>query len=336
MWIATNVANSAASASSLAVTIPATAQPGDLVLLPFIWSGGSATATVSSSAGSALTAQIAPTPYTVLTVGLWSLICSDADAGSTVTITNIGSARVAGAARVDRGITAVDTVAVTGSSATGTTITAPSVTPGAGNISDQQVIFYGGYDSTAGGTNAIGTPTGFTPRSSVRTIATSGVRNVNLAGADRQLSSAEATGTATTTSSLAISPFGMAVLLIPADAPPTANAGADQDAAPGATVTLAGSGTDPAGQALTYSWSQLSGPAVTLSSATVAQPTFAAPSLVGGATLVFGLVVTDTSGQPSAQDAVTVTVSPAPYLLRREGGAWVRRRLRRRINGVWV
>ena len=91
---------------------------------------------------------------------------------------------------------------------------------------------------------------------------------------------------------------------------PTADAGADQRVAEGASVTLAGSGTDPEGEALTYAWTQDSGATVSLSDDAVASPTFTAPTqLVSDATLVFSLVVTDARGEASSADTVTVTVT---------------------------
>ena len=77
---------------------------------------------------------------------------------------------------------------------------------------------------------------------------------------------------------------------------PTADAGADQaGVAMGATVTLAGSGTDPdAGDALAYVWTQAGGENVALSGASTATASFDAPSgLTEDATLVFTLTVTD-------------------------------------------
>ena len=96
---------------------------------------------------------------------------------------------------------------------------------------------------------------------------------------------------------------------------PTADAGADQTGvAMSATVTLAGSGTDPdAGDTLAYAWTQPGGGSVTLTGAATATATFDAPGgLTEDATLVFALTVTDAGGL-SHQDQVSVTVEgPAP------------------------
>jgi LmbE family N-acetylglucosaminyl deacetylase len=96
---------------------------------------------------------------------------------------------------------------------------------------------------------------------------------------------------------------------------PVANAGSNQTVQPGATVQLNGSGsTDPGGKSLTYQWTQTGGTAVTLSSSTVAQPTFTAPS--SAATLTFQLVVNNGTAS-SSPATVTITVSTgAPNLAR--------------------
>ncbi|MBL6771487.1 MAG: BspA family leucine-rich repeat surface protein [Rhizobiales bacterium] len=92
---------------------------------------------------------------------------------------------------------------------------------------------------------------------------------------------------------------------------PTANAGPDQTVAAGATVTLDGTGSSDAdSNSLTYAWTQTSGTTVTLSSTTVSQPTFTAPTAVSTATLIFSLVVTDSIGDASSADTVTITVNP--------------------------
>ena len=100
----------------------------------------------------------------------------------------------------------------------------------------------------------------------------------------------------------------------PASEAPTANAGADITVAEGAQVTLNGSASqDPDGGALTYAWTQLTRPLVTLSDATVAQPTFTAPS---GLTISpehrFSLTVTDPTNVVSEPDFVAVRVISKP------------------------
>jgi hypothetical protein len=100
----------------------------------------------------------------------------------------------------------------------------------------------------------------------------------------------------------------------PLNPAPVASAGPNQSVASGSTVTLDGSGSkDPDGQAITFAWTQSSGPAVSLSSGTVAQPTFAAPSVGSGlppVSLTFSLVVTDANAS-SAPSTVTILVNPS-------------------------
>ena len=89
--------------------------------------------------------------------------------------------------------------------------------------------------------------------------------------------------------------------------PPVANAGPDQTVTPGGEVALDGSGSlDPdSGDTLSYVWRQTVGPSVVLSSTTVANPTFTAPS--SPTTLRFRLTVTDSYGAIDI-DAVVITV----------------------------
>jgi hypothetical protein len=102
-----------------------------------------------------------------------------------------------------------------------------------------------------------------------------------------------------------IQAWGAATLTQSGDTP-VASAGAAQSVASAAKVTLAGSGTDPKGTPLTYAWTQTGGSVVTLSSATVAQPTFTAPT--GPATLTFSLTVSNGT-ETSAPSTVTITVA---------------------------
>ena len=93
------------------------------------------------------------------------------------------------------------------------------------------------------------------------------------------------------------------------DGAPTANAGSDQKVIEGATATLNGAGSsDPDGETLTWAWTQIGTPAVTLSSATAASPTFTAPTVTADTKLTFSLTVTDAGGLVSTADTVSVTV----------------------------
>ncbi len=91
--------------------------------------------------------------------------------------------------------------------------------------------------------------------------------------------------------------------------PPAADAGDAVTVDAGAEVTLDGSGsTDPDDGIDGYKWTQISGPAVTLSNAGEPQPTFTAPIVAAPSeALEFELEVTDTGGLKDA-DSVTVTV----------------------------
>jgi hypothetical protein len=90
------------------------------------------------------------------------------------------------------------------------------------------------------------------------------------------------------------------------NSPPVANAGPDQVGATSGTMTLDGSASyDPDGDPLTYQWTQISGPAVTLATPTAVKTTFTS---VAGQTYVFKLTVTDTGGLSSS---ATTRVSSA-------------------------
>lgn len=95
----------------------------------------------------------------------------------------------------------------------------------------------------------------------------------------------------------------------PLNTAPTANAGSDQVANAGSTVTLDGSGSsDTNGTIASYAWTQTAGTAVTLAPPGNATTTFVAPD---SGTLTFQLTVTDNGGA-SHSDTVTVTVNGIP------------------------
>jgi hypothetical protein len=94
------------------------------------------------------------------------------------------------------------------------------------------------------------------------------------------------------------------------NAAPSANAGPDRTVTVNTAVTLDGRGSsdpDNGPQALSYSWSQVSGPAVTLNNAASSQPGFT-PTATGA--YVFRLTVSD--GAATAADDVSITVNSAP------------------------
>ena len=99
-----------------------------------------------------------------------------------------------------------------------------------------------------------------------------------------------------------------AVTVTVANRPPAADAGADQTAGFGHTVTLDGSASDPDGDAISYMWNQTSGPSVILSDNAALSPSFAAPASM--ATMTFEITASD--GWLSHTDAVAITVVNYP------------------------
>ncbi|WP_347271285.1 PhoX family protein [Rhizorhabdus histidinilytica] len=89
---------------------------------------------------------------------------------------------------------------------------------------------------------------------------------------------------------------------------PVVNAGANGQSSSGKLVTLAGTATDK--DALTVSWTQVSGPTVTLSNANTNSATFIAPAVSAVTPLVFEFKATDDRNK-STTAQTTVTVSPA-------------------------
>ena len=98
----------------------------------------------------------------------------------------------------------------------------------------------------------------------------------------------------------------------PANAPPTADAGADQVVDERAMATLRGTGTDSDGTIRSYQWEQTAGTRVQLNDAAAATTGFTAPDWADGESrLVFRLTVTDDAGA-TADDETAVTVNARP------------------------
>jgi MYXO-CTERM domain-containing protein len=91
---------------------------------------------------------------------------------------------------------------------------------------------------------------------------------------------------------------------------PTADAGLPQAVPSLSNVKLAGSATHPAELPLTYLWSQIAGPPVTLADASTLTPTFQAPDAKEPVTLTFALRAHDQK-LLSAASRVDVVVQPA-------------------------
>lgn len=92
--------------------------------------------------------------------------------------------------------------------------------------------------------------------------------------------------------------------------PPLAKAGSDQTVVSGSAVDVVLDGStssDPDGDVLTYNWTQVSGPAVSLSGANSASASFAVPTVTSNQALTFQLSVSD--GELSATDTVVVNVT---------------------------
>lgn len=90
---------------------------------------------------------------------------------------------------------------------------------------------------------------------------------------------------------------------------PIAHAGPDQSKPEGMLVTLDGTGS--IGSSLTYIWTQVAGPSVSLAAATTAYPTFTAPLVpAAGGTVTFELVVCEgASSNCSDPDSVNVHIT---------------------------
>ena len=87
---------------------------------------------------------------------------------------------------------------------------------------------------------------------------------------------------------------------------PVVNAGSDQQVDGGETVSLSGTGSDNEG-VVTYSWSQISGPQVTLNQNSIANPSFIAPNVDTDTSITLEVTVSDGEGL-TATDTVLISI----------------------------
>ena len=89
---------------------------------------------------------------------------------------------------------------------------------------------------------------------------------------------------------------------------PSVEAGPDQQVDEGQLVQLSASALGQEGDVFQYSWSQVSGPSVTIANRYTSQPTLYAPQVTGHQTLVFE-VIAQVQGGNWNRDTVTITVN---------------------------
>ena len=92
--------------------------------------------------------------------------------------------------------------------------------------------------------------------------------------------------------------------------PPSAFAGADQIVLQGEDVVVSGNGSDPDGSIVDWTWSQVSGPLVSLINAGSPQVSFTAPGSPGDVRL--RLTVTDDDGATDSDEVVITVEAPPP------------------------
>ncbi|UPW19648.1 DUF1566 domain-containing protein [Agarivorans sp. TSD2052] len=101
----------------------------------------------------------------------------------------------------------------------------------------------------------------------------------------------------------------VSVSVNPVNTVPTVSAGASQSVNEQTSVVIYADANDADGNIATYSWTQLSGTNVSLSTADKAIASFTAPTLLSSETLVFQITVTDNEGE-SVTDTLSISVNP--------------------------
>lgn len=98
--------------------------------------------------------------------------------------------------------------------------------------------------------------------------------------------------------------------------PPVVDAGAPFSVGEGVMTSLSGSATDPELQPVSYAWTQLQGPTVTLAGSTTPTPSFTTPTVFVATPLRFRLTASDATSSGSGEVVVTVnnTVNERPVV----------------------
>jgi minor extracellular serine protease Vpr len=110
-------------------------------------------------------------------------------------------------------------------------------------------------------------------------------------------------------------PTAVAVTVNAVNDAPTLVAGAAVTVNEGASATLTVVGADVDGDALTYTWTQVSGPAISIT-ANTASVTVTAPSVTANTTAVFSVVASDgTLSSNAVQVTLNITDVPAPVVV---------------------
>ena len=176
------------------------------------------------------------------------------------------------------------------------------------NYNEGQMVVLNGLNSTGLSLTYIWTQVGGPPVALMN--ATSATPNfiapqVSLGGATLTFQLVVCEGTSSNCSEPALVNISVSNI----NQPPVADAGAGQTVQEGSPVILNGTASyDPDAQPLTYQWTQLSGPAVTLVGANTSVATFTAPSVgAAGATITFDLTVWDGGLAGSVPVSVAVT-----------------------------
>lgn len=302
--LVTAVTNSTAAPSC---SIPATVQLGDVMIL-YAASNNQGVSPVTAPAGWTLLGTVNSGAAQNVLMAWWK-VATATDAKSTVTLTSTTAGRWVLTWRAFYDVdntNPFDVAAVT--------YTGSNQTPTAGSLTSDlnaalSVVAFA--DAYAGGSSydmAWTTPTNYTDAATGSTTNAT-LSNPYMAVYDRLLGLAGATGSIATSISVSRQWTAMHLILRPktTNTPPTANAGSDQTVNPNATVILNGSGTDVDGQTLTFSWSQISGPSVTLTG-NGNLVSFVAPALANAADLTFRLSVSD--GIAQTTDDCVVHINP--------------------------